>query len=159
MWVLRIGIICTLLLIFYQDFKERLVSWFLYPLFGVLAFALQLYFVAAFSGLLNTVFNLLFVLVLISVCFVYAKVKLKIPLNEILGIGDILFFIFAAFAFSMLSFFILFVFALVFSLAMHQFFKYKQAHTTVPLAGYMALFFCTLYGLGFFTDTNFLYAY
>lgn len=159
MWIVRIIAICTLLLIFYQDFKERLVYWFLYVLFGILAFTLQLIVTPVFSVLLNAAFNLAFVSILIFVCFIYARIKLKASLDEVLGKGDILFFITLAFAFSILSFFILFVFSLLFSLVIHQFFKHKQSHATVPLAGYMALFFCTVFGAGFFTETNFLYAF
>ena len=158
MWAIRIVIICILLLIFYQDFKERLVYWFLYPLFGAFAFALQLFAIPVVSALLNVVFNLSFVAILIIVCLLYTKLKLKRTLSEVFGKGDILFFISAAFAFSILSFLVLFVFALLFSLLIHQIFKNKQTYNTVPLAGYMALFFCTIYSVGFVAQTNFLYA-
>jgi hypothetical protein len=55
---------------------------------------------------------------------------------------------------------VLFVFSLLFSLLLHSIFKKNQPeHETVPLAGYMSLFFGSVYIADFFFDCNFLYAY
>ncbi|WP_379852787.1 hypothetical protein [Flavobacterium zhouii] len=80
-------------------------------------------------------------------------------LKEVFGLGDVLFFIFMAFSFSIISFFVLFVFALVFSLLLHSVLQHKQIVKTVPLAGYMSLFFGVVYVFVFFCEPNFLYAY
>jgi hypothetical protein len=160
MWILKLLLIGVFILVFFQDGKDRNVYWFLYPLIGVLVFVLQIKAVSIYPALINGSFNLGFVSLLILVCFVYAKLKLKQPLlREVFGLGDILFFVAIAFSFSMVSFLVLFVFALLFSLLLHLILKHRQTDKTVPLAGNMALFFGVVYGISFFWECNFLYAY
>ena len=159
MWILKLLLIGVFFLVFFQDSKDRNVYWFLYPIIGVLVFVLQIKEISIYPALINGGFNLGFVFLLILVCFVYAKLKLQQPLSEVFGLGDILFFIAIAFSFSMVSFLILFVFALLFSLLLHLVLKRRQTDKTVPLAGNMALFFGVVYGISFFWECNFLYAY
>jgi hypothetical protein len=160
MWFLKLLLLCVFFIILYQDCKDRKVYWFLYPAIGVLVFLLQISITPLYSVLINSVFNLLFVAVLLSVCYLYAAFRLKKDLlKEVFGLGDVLFFIFIAFSFSIVSFFILFVFSLFFSLLLHFTLKHKQVEKTVPLAGYMSLFFGTVYGISFFYECPFLYAY
>ncbi|MFE3872478.1 hypothetical protein ACFX5F_14725 [Flavobacterium sp. ZS1P70] len=160
MWFLRLLLIGVFLIIFIQDCKDRKVYWFLYPIVGVLVFVLQMEVVPIYYLAVNAGFNLLFVFVLLFVCYLYAVLKLKKPLlKEVFGLGDVLFFIFMAFSFSIISFFVLFVFALVFSLLLHSVLQHKQIVKTVPLAGYMSLFFGVVYVFVFFCEPNFLYAY
>lgn len=160
MWILKLLLIGVFFLIFFQDSKDRKVYWFLYPIIGVLVFVLQIKEISLYPALLNAAFNLGFVSLLILVCFVYAKLKLRQPfLTEVFGWGDILFFVAIAFSFSIVSFLILFVFALLFSLLLHLVLKRKQTDKTVPLAGNMALFFGVVYGISFLWECNFLYAY
>jgi hypothetical protein len=149
-----------LILILFQDYYHRKVYWFLYPFVGILAFVLQMDIVPIYSVLVNAGFNLLVVLVLLLVCYLYASLKLQQPLlKEVFGLGDVLFFIFIAFSFSIISFFVLLIFSLLFSLLLHVVLQHKQAEKTVPLAGYMSLFFGVVYGISFFWNSNFLYAY
>jgi hypothetical protein len=160
MWFLKLLLLCVFFIILYQDCKDRKVYWFLYPIVGVLVFLLQISISPVYSVLINSGFNLLFVAVLLSVCYLYATFRLKKKLlKEVFGLGDVLFFIFIAFSFSIVSFFILFVFSLFFSLILHFVLKHKQTEKTVPLAGYMSLFFGTVYGISFFYECPFLYAY
>jgi hypothetical protein len=160
MWLLKFSLIGVFAFIFYQDYKDRKVYWFLYPIVGVLVFVVQIMVVPICSIFVNTGFNLLFVSILLTVCYLYALLKLKKSLlKEVFGLGDVLFFIFIAFSFSIVSFFILFVFSLVFSLLLHIVFQDKQIEKTIPLAGYMSLFFGVVYVISFFCDSNLLYAY
>jgi hypothetical protein len=160
MWFLKVMLIFVLALIFYQDCKNRLVFWFLYPIMGVLAFIIQLKTTQVFTTITNVSMNLSFVILLLLVCYLYAKLKLKKHFtNEVIGIGDILFFIFISFSFATISFFVLFVFALLFSLLLHMVFKNRSPNSNVPLAGYMSLFFGVVYGMSFMGNSNFLYAY
>ena len=160
MWFLRLLLIGVFLIIFIQDCKDRKVYWFLYPIVGVLVFVLQMEVVSKYSLAVNAGFNLLFIFILLFVCYLYAALKLKKPLlKEVFGLGDVLFFIFIAFSFSIISFFVLFVFSLVFSLLLHFVLQHKQIEKTVPLAGYMSLFFGVVYVFVFFCESNFLYAY
>jgi hypothetical protein len=160
MWFLKLLLIAVFSIIFIQDCKDRKVYWFLYPSVGVLVFILQMKVVPFYSVLVNVIFNLLFVFVLLLVCYLYAALKLQQPLlKEVFGLGDVLFFIFIAFSFSIVSFFILFIFSLVFSLLLHFALQHKYTEKTVPLAGYLSLFFGVVYGISFFSESNFLYAY
>ena len=160
MWLLKLSLIGVFALIFIQDYKDRKVYWFLYPIIGILGFVLQMNCIPILSLLINASFNLLFVFALLLVCYSYATLQLKKPLlKEVFGLGDVLFFIFIPFSFSILSFFVLFVFSLVFSLLLHLVLQHKQTQKTVPLAGYMSLFFGVVYIISFFGNCNFLYAY
>lgn len=159
MWLLKLLLIIVFLCIFYQDYQDREVYWFLYPILGLVVLILQIEQVGFGTSILNVSFNLIFILFLLLICMFYSKYKLKVELKDTLGLGDILFFIFIAFSFSMVSFFILFVFSLLFSLILHLFLKKYHNENTVPLAGYMSLFFCTIYVVDFFLESNYLYAY
>ena len=91
------------------------------------------------------IINLVFVLFLILVILIYSKYKLKTTMSQAFGLGDMLLFFALAFTFSSVSFLVLFVFGLVFSLILHLFLKSKSKHKTVPLAGYLSLFFAITY--------------
>lgn len=158
MWYLKLILVIIFGAILYQDYKNRLVYWFLYPITGILVFAIQLYYIPIELVFANSVLNILFVTFLLTVCFIYLKLK-KISFKNSLGMGDILFFIFISFSFATVSFIVLFVFALVFSLILHFVFQNKNQLKTVPLAGYMSLFFAVVYMATFCSDSNFLYAY
>ena len=66
-------------------------------------------------------------------------------MEDTFGLGDLLLFIALAFTFASVSFIILFVFGLLFSLILHLLFKNKSKLKTVPLAGYLSLFFLVAY--------------
>lgn len=160
MWLIASILILLFIVIFYQDYKERSVYWFLYPAIGIAVFVLQLQQNGVVMSLLNTLFNLVFVLIILAVCYLYSTYKLKRSmLKEVLGIGDILFFIFICGSFSTVSFLVLFVFALLFALLLHMALQSYHTDPTVPLAGYMALFFAGIYGVTFFVPCNLLYSY
>lgn len=160
MWVLKLLLLAAFSLIFFQDYKDRMVYWFLYPVVGVLVLLLQIQIIPINIALINSGFNLSFIVFLLVFCYLYARIKLKKSLLEsVLGLGDILFFIAIAFSFSIVSFLVLFVFSLIFSLILHFVLQKKQTEKTVPLAGYMSLFFAVVYGVSFFCNFHFLYAY
>jgi hypothetical protein len=160
MWFFKVLLVVVFLIVFYQDYKDRFVYWFLYPLVGLLVFSIQIGSVTIFSALINVGLNLLFVFFFLVVSYLYSKTRLQPgSFREVLGEGDVLFFIFISFSFATVSFLVLFVFSLFFSLLLHLLFKYKNTDKTVPLAGYMALFFGSIYAISFFCETNYLYAY
>jgi hypothetical protein len=145
MGILKIILICLLAIIFYQDYKQRQVYWFLFPL-SALCCAI-LFFTSTISELFISaiLLNLSFVLLLLGVIFLYSKFKLKLPFNTVFGMGDVLLFTALIFTFSSVSFLIVFVFALIFSLILHLFLSPYSKEKTVPLAGYMSLFFALTY--------------
>lgn len=158
MWYLKILLIIVFAIVLYQDFKTRLVYWFLYPIIGVLAFAIQLYNVPSEIAFFNLGVNLLFVSLILGVSFLYTRFR-NLNFKNTIGIGDVLFFIFISGTFSIVSFFVLFVFALLFSLILHFVLRNKKEYKTVPLAGYMSLFFGVVYASSFLFNSTFLYAY
>jgi hypothetical protein len=158
MWYLKLILVIVFAFVLYQDFKSRLVYWFLYPIIGVLAFAIQLQNLPVSIALTNLGFNLLFVVLILLVSTLYIKFR-NLDFKNTIGIGDILFFLFIAGTFSIVSFLVLFVFSLVFSLILHIVLNNKKEQATVPLAGYMSLFFGVVYALSFCFNNAFLYAY
>ena len=132
-------------MVFIQDRKDREVYWFLFP---IIAFATG---VLLYNSMLPELFyitliiNLLFIIILFTVVFLYSKFKLRTTITDTFGLGDGLMFMALAFTFSSISFMILFVFGLIFSLIIHVIFKKKSKHKTVPLAGYLSLYFIIIY--------------
>ena len=145
MLIIKILLISTSCFIFFQDLKERQVYWFLFPLFGICS-AILFYkntlpelFYSAIS------LNLLFVMTLLLVIYLYSRIKLKQKLKETFGLGDGLMFIGLAVTFATVSFLTVFVFALLFALLLHLALKQKSKNKSVPLAGYLSLFFAITY--------------
>lgn len=135
----------SLLWVFYQDIKDRQVYWFFFPLIALCS-GILLYNNMFFELFKTTlIINLVFVLFLILVILIYSKYKLKTTMSQAFGLGDMLLFFALTFTFSSVSFLVLFVFGLVFSLVLHLFAKSKSIHKTVPLAGYLSLFFAITY--------------
>jgi heme exporter protein D len=156
MWILKTILIILFFTILYQDCKERLVHWFLYPAIGLFALAIQYAIVPLSSVLLNVGVNLILVLLVLLTSYLYTRIR-KVSFNESFGMGDVLFFIFITCTFSVISFLVLFVFALLFSLLLHFILSKKEQEETVPLAGYMSLFFGCVYGITFFCKSTILY--
>tara|TARA_R110002050_G_scaffold137538_3_gene261157 strand:+ start:1558 stop:2037 length:480 start_codon:yes stop_codon:yes gene_type:complete len=145
MVIIKIILIVALIMVFIQDRKDREVYWFLFP---IIAFATG---VLLYNSMLPELFyitliiNLLFIIILFTVVFLYSKFKLRTTITDTFGLGDGLMFMALAFTFSSISFMILFVFGLIFSLIIHVIFKKKSKHKTVPLAGYLSLYFIIIY--------------
>lgn len=135
----------SLLLVCYQDVKDRLVYWFCFPVIALCS-GILLYNNTIFEVFkITLIINVTFVSFLIFVVYAYSILKLKTSLNNTFGLGDSLLFFALAFTFSSVSFIVLFVFGLLFSLVMHLVIKHKSKHQTVPLAGYLSLFFALAY--------------
>ncbi|MDH7445306.1 hypothetical protein QBK95_06725 [Aquimarina sp. 2201CG14-23] len=125
----------------YQDLDNREVYWFLFPslsmLLGLLHYnnVLPIHFKNAIlinTGLIGTI---------IAVLYIYSLIKIKRPFfKEVFGIGDAMFFLALAIAFPTITFMIIFVFSLLFSLGIWLIVKNNSRHNTIPLAGYMSLF-------------------
>lgn len=145
MVIIKIILIGILGSIFYQDFKERHVYWFLFPLFGFCSAFLfynstlpELFYIAV--GM-----NFIFISILLLIVFLYTKLKLKSSFNEAFGLGDVLLFIGLIFSFSTISFLVIFVFSLLFALVLHLIIKQYSKLQSVPLAGYISIFFGLVY--------------
>lgn len=138
--ILQILFVILLLIIFYQDIQDRKVS---------LVVLLLSIFIGGFIHyttqqpivfLSQSAINLLFVGIIAGVLWMYAKLKMKANLFTVFGGGDLLFFIALAVSLPTLSFIMVFVFSIFFSLLIFLIFKKKFKEQTVPLAGLQSLF-------------------
>lgn len=127
-------------IIFYQDVNERKVS--LIVLITIIAIGGIIHWnnTSKEFFLLAIIANLICIAIVGSILWLYTKFKLKIKLDEGIGEGDLLFFIFMAVSFSIPAFLIMFSFSLIFSLILFLSLKTKLKFNTVPLAGFQALF-------------------
>ncbi|MEM6893849.1 MAG: hypothetical protein AAF554_09180 [Bacteroidota bacterium] len=125
----------------YQDFKERAVTWFLFPLMAVLLFLLHLQQNSWEQVLWFSMYNLALVGIQIGILWAYTRfVAKKGFLNTSFGLGDLLFLAAFAFGFPTATFLVLLVSGLVFSLLLHRVLSYKKENLTVPLAGMLGIF-------------------
>ncbi|TAI48480.1 general secretion pathway protein [Flagellimonas allohymeniacidonis] len=155
MAMLCFGSIC------FQDFKERKVYWVIFPILGLLL--CTLYFRVSSEPLvpfLNIVLNLLLVGAFLLLSYLYAKLILRRRfVDHSLGLGDILLFLTLALGFPTITFAILFVASLIFSLLAFLALKSKLKEATVPLAGLMGLFYATVLAYSIFFPNPSLYLY
>jgi hypothetical protein len=152
-------LIAVFLLVFYQDTKDRMVYWSLYPICGILCFVIQAGHIGFQPALVNSLVNLGFITIILFSAYIYSIAVMKRPfVNGSMGIGDVLLFLSLAFTFTTITFVILFVFSLCFSLLLHLYLKNKSPHTNVPLAGHISLFFSVVYMASFFLEPKYLFA-
>lgn len=144
---IKIALVTVLILVFYQDLRERRVWFFLFPLFAILGG--YLFFNEAIWEfyLTNLMINLSMVAIILLVSYLVARFLLKKSLlKEALGLGDILFFIGFASSFPTITFLNFFVFSILLTLVLHQVLKMSSSkYQTVPLAGSMAIFLLGVY--------------
>ncbi|MFD0862228.1 hypothetical protein ACFQ1M_08400 [Sungkyunkwania multivorans] len=138
---LKIALLGCLALITLQDLKERMVHWFLFPIAAAFFGLLHFLEVGKVQFLLNLGMNLLLVIIIVTILWYYAKLRMKKNFSDTFGLGDVLMFIALGFSFATISFITFFVFAIFFALIVHLVLKNSMKQPTVPLAGYVALFF------------------
>jgi hypothetical protein len=139
-------ILCFVLLILaIQDFRLRAVHWILFPLLLMLFIADSLRQVDVKDYISGTAINLLLVSTQGVILFVYYSVqgiKLNQILTTILGLGDILFILLMAFAFSWTSFILFYIAGLVFALFIWiiRILITRNSQGLIPLAGLLAIY-------------------
>lgn len=133
--MLLLCLICSiLLLVSYQDYKYRAVSWYLFP-------ALAGLFLMNHNGLWDQalpyfLINLSFVLInllMLTCLFSLKNHKFANITKDYLGWGDILFLVVMAFVFSPLNYLVFFMVSLI-SVCILVFFA-PQLKQSIPLAG------------------------
>ncbi len=132
----------------YQDWKERKIFLFLFPVLGFLLFSV-FYLESSIPSVLyyNVLLNLVLVGILILIAFLFTRFFTQRKfLDHSLGLGDIFFFICIAIGFPTITFSILLSCSLLFSLLVFMAIKTKLEMKTVPLAGLMAFFFMLIVG-------------
>lgn len=141
-----------------QDTRDRLVYGFLYILAALLCTAIQLKINGLQRTMATSLVNLFFVAVILLAAYAYTKLKMRHRFyNKAIGSGDLFLLFGLCFSFSTVPFIVMLVFSLVFSLMLHQFIK-NPKHTTIPLAGYMSVFFGAVYLVSFFLPNKYLYS-
>ncbi|SEE06955.1 hypothetical protein SAMN04487765_1287 [Tenacibaculum sp. MAR_2010_89] len=144
MLYLQLIFILFLLLIFYQDFKNRSVVLYLF-LLGVISGGVLHYKNSLLEEfLINVLLNVGFIAVLTVVLFLYSTFIMKKKLLETIGVGDFLMFIVFACSFPIGTFLVVFSTSLIFSLLLFLILKNQLQYKTVPLAGFQSLFLSLL---------------
>ena len=161
MGIFKIAASLSLLVIIYQDFKERQVYWFLFPLLGLFLGLLNFSNSLEFHTFIYYItINLVLTTLVLGLLFIVVKVFFKKRfIDYSLGFGDILFFYTFAFGFPTITFIILFANSLLFSLVLFLFFKKVFKLKTVPLAGLMSLFLIIILAVSGFVEQPSLYTY
>jgi hypothetical protein len=134
--ILMIGL---LLRVFYEDIKDRKVTFIVLIILLLLGGFIHSQHLNAWVFLLSSLLNLSIVLTIILVLYVYANFKLKTSLSKVFGLGDALFFIVMAVSFPTATFLVLFATSLLFSFVIAVLFK-KTLKKFIPLAGLQALY-------------------
>lgn len=142
--VVKLLILSCLLVMIYQDIKERAVWWFLFPVLLISAGYLHLSNSIQEMFIIESLLNVLILSCILSISFLYVRLKMKVSFfKSAFGIGDLFFFLILTVAFPTVAFIVILVFSLIFSLVLHLFVSKKEQ--TVPLAGYSALFLILVY--------------
>lgn len=156
--IIKFILIITLAIIFLQDFKERSVWWFLFPLFiagsGIIHFHKSLPPIM----FLEVMQNLIFLILIMGLVFLYSRYKLKKDfLKDCFGIGDILFLIGLAIGFPTISFLILLSSTCIFSISIDLFLRQDEHPNSIPMAGYSSLLMIVIYISNWFGAYDKLY--
>lgn len=153
----KVILIISFVIVFWQDVKSREVYWFLFPIIGICSGLLYFFNTMPELFLIAFFMNLFFVSILLLVIHLYSRYKLKSSFRASIGSGDIFLFFALSVSFSSVSFITCFILSLCFALVLHLFFNKSYNTKTVPLAGYISLFFSLIY-MGSWTGLiNFLY--
>ena len=134
--ILMIGL---LLRVFYEDIKDRKVTFIVLVILLLLGGFIHSQHQNLWVFFLSSLLNLSIVLTIIMVLYVYANFKLKTSLSKVFGLGDALFFIVMAVSFPTATFLVLFATSLLFSFVIAVLFK-KTLKKFIPLAGLQALY-------------------
>lgn len=145
-------------LIAYQDFKERAVSWVLFPIMGIVLAFLYLNTTSFKQYALFVLANVLLVSGIVLILFLYTKhIAHKKFLNVSFGLGDLLFFYAFALGFPTMTFIVLFVGSILFSLIIFLLSKTGKEKGTIPLAGLMGFFLTGILLVSFLPNAPSLY--
>jgi hypothetical protein len=128
----------------FQDLKERRVHLAMILMFVLLA-AVHRYFQTSFYQLflIESSVNLCLLALLIVLIAAYFRLIRKIDPKTTIGKGDLLIFPAFCLGYDIQGFVIHFTIGLCASLILHLVLKrLYRSHQTVPLAGYLAIYFC-----------------
>lgn len=143
MWldVLYILLTVVLIVLFFQDIKHRAIDYILPILIFCIGLIINHFY---FHKEFNWIYSLGFILVnmvAVTLYFSFKSKQLVNPLKDLIGVGDIVFFIAITPFFLFKEYILFFTLSLIFSLLIFFCVKQFKRINTIPLAGYMSLFF------------------
>lgn len=134
----------VLVLLAWQDFRSRLISWWLLPLLlaGIVAAGLQQTNLRSIAFYFSI--NMLFIAFQFGVLFIWFSLRKKQWTNifrEAIGTGDLLFLVCMAASFSTVNFIVALCGGFIVSLLLYLPFTIKKRNNpkTIPLAGLLAV--------------------
>ena len=155
--LLLLGLFSSLIILAYQDFKDREISWWTLPLIIILyEFYNQ---EIKIEQLIHFGYNIIFILLNGLIVSIYFSIKEKRWVNIInshLGLGDILFFVVCALMFNLPNFIIFMFFSFVSAILFYLIFYFirKKAELQIPLAGVMATLLIPILILDFLSQSS-----
>ncbi len=152
-------IILVLLIIAYQDFKEKLISLVLVIGLGLLSSIYSIMNVEIELFLENTLLNFAiigFVSFVLLSYFKFIKRSSLVELKESFGLGDLLFIFCISLLFSPIYFIVFNVLGFIAGLIYYALNRLlsKSKNQLIPLAGIMAILLAILHLLNYFVESN-----
>ena len=147
-------------IIAYQDFKDRMVVWLLFPMMGIILSLMHIAHSTIQQMLVFGTINILLVTAVILLLRLVVKLVLKKEfLNVSIGMGDLLFFYAFALGFPTITFLCLFISSILFATIISFIIRFSSHHSSVPLAGLMAVFLISIHLLSLLPINPSLYQY
>lgn len=147
-------------LIAFQDFKERMVSWILFPALGIVLGGLYLVQLPFSQYYPFVLVNMFLISLVVLILFLYTKYIAKQGfLNVSFGLGDLLFFYALALGFPTMTFLVIFALSMVFALGTTLLWSRTRKLQTIPLAGLMGLFLSLVLLISLFPNLPSLYVF
>jgi len=141
---IRVLICIALLFVIIQDFKFRAVHWIIFPVLWALMVADSLLRLRIIDYIFGSAVNLLIIVVQGGILYAYyfANGKDLRYIRSILGVGDVLFIVIMAFAFTWTSFMFYYIVGLLFALLLWLIIIWlsKKQKRLIPLAGLLAIY-------------------
>jgi inner membrane protein involved in colicin E2 resistance len=137
-------VLCSLV-IFIQDLKFRGVSWILFPIIFILCSIYNFIQLPALELVCNFGYNLIFLTILFFFVMIYFSIKNRKFVNitkELIGAGDLLFFVCLSALFSPINFILFFISSLLIITLVSGLIILiiKNKKLQIPLAGLQAIF-------------------
>ena len=145
----------VLAVVTWQDLKYRVIH-FLLPL-TICIISLGINYYSNELSIIMFAKNIGFISINVLGLVLYYSIREKKiinPINSMIGLGDVLFFLAIAPLFDLKSYILFFIVGMIFSLVIHLFVNTIKKQKTVPLAGYLAIMLVVFLGLKYGFNLN-----
>jgi hypothetical protein len=147
--IIVILLIVFLIIIVWQDFMDRKISWILIPVVFISGGIIGFIEIPIKMLLYYVLLNLIVCGILLIGVFGYSFIKVKSvrnPVNRMLGLGDILFIISLTTVFAPINFIVFLISSFLISLIVHSIVSLLfNRRGNIPLAGYLSLFLIVIF--------------